>query len=172
ILSVDKGGKPIVGKTKKDGTYMQVGLSPGGYKITITKGDLSSTMDVRVGLDMKEQNFTLAPAAKGGGGANKPNPKLVAAQKAFDEAVQLSNADDLTKYDEAVAKFGEAATAMAPTPCGECYSNIGTVQLKQAAKLQGDDQKKKLDEAEASFKKAIEAKPDLADAYYALANLY
>jgi tetratricopeptide (TPR) repeat protein len=171
IASLDKGGKPLVVKTKKDGTYMQVGLSPGGYKMTASKGDLSSSMDnVRVGLDMKELNFTLAPAAKGGG--NKPNPKLVAAQKAFDEAVQLSNADDLTKYDDAVAKFGEAAAAMAPAPCGECYSNIGTVQLKQAAKLQGDDQKKKLDEAEASFKKAIEAKPDLADAYNGLANLY
>jgi tetratricopeptide (TPR) repeat protein len=171
ITSLDKGGKPLVTKTKKDGTYMQVGLSPGSYKMTVSKGDLSNSMDtVRIGLDMKEQNFTLAPAAKGGG--NKPNPKLVAAQKAFDEAVQLSNADDLTKYDEAVAKFGEAAEAMAPAPCGECYSNIGTVQLKQAAKLQGDDQKKKLDEAEASFKKAVEAKPDLADAYNGLANLY
>jgi tetratricopeptide (TPR) repeat protein len=171
IASLDKGGKPLVVKTKKDGTYMQVGLSPGGYKMTVTKGDLSSTMDnVRVGLDMKEQNFTLAPAAKGGGA--KPNAKLVAAQKAFDEAVQLSNADDVSKYDDAIAKFGEAATAMAPAPCGECYSNIGTVQLKQATKLKDDEQKKKLDEAEASFKKALEVKPDLPDAYNGLANLY
>lgn len=173
ILSLDKGGKPLIVKTKKDGTYMQVGLSPGDYKMTASKGDLSNTMDkVHISLDMKNQNFTLAPAGKGGGGGNKPNPKLVAAQKAFDEAVQLSNGDDVSKYDEAVAKFGEAATAMEPMPCGECYSNIGTVQLKQAAKLTGDDQKKKLDEAEASFKKAVEAKPDLADAYNGLANLY
>jgi Tfp pilus assembly protein PilF len=171
IASLDKGGKPLVVKTKKDGTYMQVGLSPGGYKMTVTKGDLSSTMDnVHVGLDMKEQNFTLAPAAKGGG--SKPNAKLVAAQKSFDEAVQLSNADDVSKYDEAIAKFGEAATTMEPTPCGECYSNIGTVQLKQAVKLKDEEQKKKLDEAEASFKKALEVKPDLPDAYNGLANLY
>jgi tetratricopeptide (TPR) repeat protein len=61
---------------------------------------------------------------------------------------------------------------MAPLKCGECYSNIGTVQLKQAVKLKDDAQGKKLDEAEASFKKALELKPDMADAYNGLANLY
>jgi tetratricopeptide (TPR) repeat protein len=170
ITSLDHGGKPLVVKTKKDGTYMQVGLAPGQYKIAVSKGDLSASDSVRVGLDMVSHDFKLA---KGGAAAGAPNPKMVAAQKAFDEAVTLSNGDDATKYDDAIAKFDEAATTMAPVKCGECYSNIGTVQLKQAAKLKdADAQGKKLDEAEASFKKALELKPDMADAYIGLANLY
>jgi len=170
ILSIDHGGKPIVGKTKKDGTYMQVGLAPGQYKITISKGDLSSAETVRIGLDMANHDVKLT---KGGAAAGAPNPKMVAAQKAFDEAVTLSNADDVSKYDEAIAKFEEASNTMTPVKCGECYSNIGTVQLKQAAKLTDKDaQAKKLDEAEVSFKKALELKPDMADAYVGLANLY
>ena len=169
ITSLDKGGKPLVVKTKKDGSYMQVGLSPGSYKIAVSKGDLSASETVHIGLDMVTHDVKLAK----GGGAGAPNPKMVAAQKAFDEAVQLSNADDTSKYDDAVAKFEEASNTMTPVKCGECYSNIGTVQLKQAAKLTDKDaQAKKLDEAEASFKKALELKPDMADAYVGLANLY
>jgi tetratricopeptide (TPR) repeat protein len=169
ITSLDKGGKPLVVKTKKDGSYMQVGLSPGQYKVEVSKGDLSAAETVRIGLDVVTHDVKLVK----GGGAGAPNPKMVAAQKAFDEAVQLSNADDASKYDDAIAKFEEAANVMTPVKCGECYANIGTVQLKQAVKLKdADAQGKKLDEAEASFKKALELKPEMADAYNGLANLY
>lgn len=168
ILSIDKGGKPLVVKTKKDGTYMQVGLGPGEYKVTATKGDLSNSQNVHVGLDPKNVDFKLAPS---GGGRGAPNPKIVAAQKAFDEGVQLSS--DNSKDDEAIAKFQEAITALAPAPCAECYSNIGTLQVKKAAQDKAADaQKKDFDDAEASYKKAIELKPEMADAYNGLATLY
>ncbi|HXT33396.1 MAG TPA: tetratricopeptide repeat protein, partial [Vicinamibacterales bacterium] len=42
------------------------------------------------------------------------------------------------------------------------YSNIGTLKTKD----------KKFDEAEAAYKKAIEVKPEFAEAYNGLANLY
>src|SRR5215831_11272583 len=96
IASLDKGGKPLTVKTKKDGTYMQVGLSPGQYKMTVTKGDLSTSQDVHVSLDMKTQDFTLKPG--GGGGAPmskeetaKAKAKSEAATKAFSDGVQAMN---------------------------------------------------------------------------------
>src|SRR5579859_8113026 len=110
IASLDKGGKPLVVKTKKDGSYMQVGLSPGGYKMTVTKGDLSSTMDnVHIGLDMKEQNFTVAKGGAAGGAmskedAAKAKAKSEAATKAFNDGVAAMNEQ---KYDDAIAKFQE-----------------------------------------------------------------
>jgi tetratricopeptide (TPR) repeat protein len=163
IASVDKGGKPLVVKTKKDGTYMQVGLSPGAYKMTASKGDLSSTQDVHISLDMKNQDFKLAPAGgRGGAGMSKEDmakakAKSEAANKAFSEGVAAMNEQ---KFDEAIAKFQEVMTQV--PNCPECYANIGTAQTSQ----------KKYDEAEASYKKALEIKPDMAEAYNGLANLY
>src|SRR5262249_32458134 len=110
IQSLDKGGRPLVVKTKKDGTYMQVGLSPGTYKMTASKGDLSSAQDVRIGLDMKTQDFTIA-AGGGRGGKEmskedvaKAKAKSEAANKAFSEGVTAMNEQ---KYDDAIAKFQE-----------------------------------------------------------------
>jgi Flp pilus assembly protein TadD len=165
ITSLDKGGKPLITKTKKDGTYMQVGLSPGGYKMTASKGDMSNTMNnVHIGLDMKTQDFTIAPGGGGGGGAGgskeeaaKAKAKSEAATKAFSEGVTAMNEQ---KYDDAITKFQEVIAAV--PNCPECYANIGTAQTSQ----------KKFDEAEAAYKKAIEIKPDMAEAYNGLANLY
>ena len=64
------------------------------------------------------------------------------------------------RHDEAIAKFQEVI-AKVPT-CADCYYNIGVSQMA----------KQQQEEAEASFKKAIELKPDNSDAYTALANLY
>ena len=60
IQSLDTGGKPLTVKTKKDGTYMQVGLQPGNYKVTVTKGDLNVAQQVHIGLDMNTKDFKLA----------------------------------------------------------------------------------------------------------------
>jgi tetratricopeptide (TPR) repeat protein len=161
ILSIDKGGKPLTVKTKKDGTYMQVGLAPGDYKVTVSKGDLTMTQNVHIGLDTTNRDFKLAKAGGAEGvskeEATKAKAKSEAAQKAFSDGVQLVNDQ---KYDEAVAKFQEVIAAV--PNCPECYANIGTAQANA----------KKYDDAEAAFKKAIELKPDMADAYNGLANVY
>jgi tetratricopeptide (TPR) repeat protein len=160
IQSLDKGGRPLEVKTKKDGTYMQVGLSPGQYKITASKGDLAQSQNSRIGLDMSTLDFKLVPGGASGGSkedAAKAKAKAEAMNKAFSEGVELSNQG---KNDEAVAKFQEVIAAV-PT-CAECYANIGTVQTRA----------KKYDEAEAAYKKSLEIKPDFAEAYNGLANLY
>ena len=165
IQSLDKGGKPLEVKTKKDGTYMQVGLSPGQYKVTASKGDMADAQDVRISLDMTTRDFHLG--AKGGGGAAagaaskedmaKAKAKADAANKSFTDGVDLLQAG---KDDEAIAKFNEVI-AVLPT-CHQCYGNIGTALAHQ----------KKYDEAEAAYKKSVDLKPDYADAYNGLVNVY
>lgn len=152
--------RPLETKTNKKGEYIQVGLSPGEYKISVSKDKLSVDKDVRISLDMAVHDFKLVP----GGGATgskedaaKAKAKSELMNKTFNEGVTLSNEG---KTDEAIAKFQEII-AVIPN-CPECYANIGTVQA----------QAKKYDEAEAAYKKAIEVKPDFAEAYNGLANVY
>lgn len=163
VLHNEATNRDIETKSKKNGEYIQVGLSPAMYKVTASKGDLSQTQDIKIGLDMSNVDFKLVPGGAGGGAAMskedaaKARAKAAAATTAFNEGVQLSNAD---KHDEAIAKFNEVIASM--PNCAECYANIGTVQTRA----------KKYDEAEAAYKKAIELKPDFAEAYNGLANLY
>src|SRR5262245_11282759 len=148
-------------KTKKNGEYIQVGLTPSKYRVTASKGDLSDTREIDIHLDMATLDFKLTNAGGGAGmskeEAAKAKAKAEAMNKSFSEAVELSNAG---KTDEAVAKFNEVIAAK--PDCAECYANIGTVQAKA----------KKYDEAEAAYKKAIEVNPKFAEAYNGLANLY
>ena len=163
IENTDKGAKPITTKTNKKGEYIQVGLYPGHYKVTASKGDLKVTKETDVHLDMLVFDIKLVPGGGGAGAgvskeeAAKAKARAEAMTKAFADGVQLSNDG---KTDEAVAKFMEVVATI--PNCAECYANIGTVQTKA----------KKYDEAEAAFKKAIELKPDFAEAYNGLANLY
>lgn len=161
VLYNQQTNRSLETKTKKNGEYIQVGLSPGKYKITASKGELSQAQDIDIHLEMANLDFKLTA---GGGGAAmskedvaKAKAKADAATKSFNEGVELSNGG---KTDEAIAKFNEVIAAI--PNCAECYANIGTVQTRA----------KKYDEAEAAYKKAIELKPDFAEAYNGLANLY
>jgi tetratricopeptide (TPR) repeat protein len=160
IQNVDLSGRALDTKTNKKGQYMQVGLQPGKYKITVSKGDLTTSKDTQIHLDMAVLDFTLAPNTGGGiskEDAAKMKAKNDALSAAFKDGVDLVTQG---KDDEAIAKFQEVL-ASAPK-CAECYSNIGTIQVRQ----------KKFDEAEQSYKKAIELKPDFADPYAGLATVY
>ena len=161
VLYNQQTNRSLETKTKKNGEYIQVGLSPGKYKITASKGDLSQAQDIDIHLEMANLDFKLTAAGAGGTmskeEAAKARAKADAATKSFNEGVELSNAG---KDEEAIAKFNEVIAAI--PNCAECYANIGTVQTRA----------KKYDEAEAAYKKSIELKPDFAEAYNGLANLY
>ena len=160
IIDVEISGKALETKTNKKGEYLQVGLQPGRYKITVAKGDLTASKDTQVHLDMGVLDFTLAPSQGGGMSkedAAKQKAKVDAMNATFKEGVDLVNQG---KDDEAIAKFQEVI-ASAPN-CAEGYSNIGTIQVHE----------KKFDEAEQSYKKAIELKSDFADPYAGLATVY
>lgn len=169
---VDAAGKPVQGvaitieflgginrknttKTDRRGEFIQIGLPSGGYKVTATDEKLGSqTLEttVRVG-QTAEVNFTIAP----GSGAGVENAKAAELKKLFDEGVAASKVND---HDGAIAKF-EAAAAVVPG-CADCYYNIGVAYM----------QKKDAAQAEAAWKKAIEAKPDYTEAMNALSTLY
>jgi tetratricopeptide (TPR) repeat protein len=156
-----EGNRRFEVKTNKRGEFIQIGLQPGEYEVTAEKEGLAQTFPVRVRFDTHEVNFTLKPGGEGVGASaeerKKAEARMAAIRTAFDEGVALNNAG---KYDEAIAKFNEVA-AQAPK-CAECYSNIGSINLR----------KKDLDAAEAAFKKAIEINPNSADAYNGLATVY
>jgi tetratricopeptide (TPR) repeat protein len=147
-------------KTDKRGEFVQVGLQPGNYKITATKDNMSQSFDQRVRLDMAQVNFALKPGMVADASAadrKKAEEKATALKGAFAEGVALSNDG---KHEEAIAKFNQV---LAEVPkCVECYQNIGTVytRMKEWAK------------AEEAFKKAIEIKPDSADAFNGLATVF
>jgi Flp pilus assembly protein TadD len=163
IENLDKGSRAIETKTNKKGEYIQVGLYPGKYRITVTKDALTTTRETDIHLDMLTLDVKLegkAGAGKATGSKEdiaKAKAKSEALTKAFSDGVELSNQG---KTDEAIAKFQEVI-AVVPN-CAECYANIGTVQ----------GQAKKYEESEAAYKKAIELKPDFSEAYNGLANVY
>jgi lipoprotein NlpI len=139
-------------KTNKKGEFIQVGLQPGPYLVTV-KGDGGVAEDqTQVGLGAApEMKFTLKPPATG------MSPEETAFRQTFDEGVKAGGAKDL---DGAIAKFEEAAK-MRPD-CYACYMNIGSYQYE----------KKDFVKAEAAFKKSAELKPDDGKPILMLADLY
>jgi tetratricopeptide (TPR) repeat protein len=143
-------------KTDKNGDFLQVGLSSGAYKVTASKdkvGTQTLNATVRQGPN-NPMSFTLSASS---GLTAEDKKEAAATQASASAAVEAMKAG---RHDEAIAKFQEVI-AKVPT-CADCYYNIGVSQMAKQQQA----------EAEASFKKAIELKPDNGDAYTALANLY
>jgi tetratricopeptide (TPR) repeat protein len=142
-------------KTDKKGEFIQIGLQSGAYKVTATDDKLGTQAlpaQVRVG-QTAEVNFTLGAGAPGSG----ENPKAVELKKLFEEGVAASRTNN---HDVAIEKFNAAAQII-PT-CHDCYYNIGYAYL----------QKKDEKQAEQAWLKALEIKPDYAEALNGLATLY
>jgi tetratricopeptide (TPR) repeat protein len=143
-------------KTDKNGDFLQVGLSSGAYKVTASKdkvGTQTLNANVRQGPN-NPLTFSLSATSNVSGADKEAAAAIQANAGAAVEAMKAG------RHDEAIAKFQEVI-AKVPT-CADCYYNIGVSQMA----------KQQPAEAEASFKKAIELKPDNSDAYTALANLY
>jgi tetratricopeptide (TPR) repeat protein len=171
---VDVSGKPVEGakvviaaetasnkrelKTNKKGEFIQIGLFPGNYTITAEKDGLLDVLKgFRVGIG-DPADVTMTLKAAGGGAQTKEQAEKVAnLQKLFDAGVAASKAGN---YDESIAKFNETL-ALAPN-CQDCYYNIGYANA----------QKKDWAAAEAAYKKAVELKPDYAEAWNALSAVY
>jgi len=149
-------------KTSKKGEFTQVGLSPGGYRITANKEGFQGTyIDTRISLgeptqlpDMKLVSKAAAQAAGGSSEADKANTAL---RELFAKANQLSQEG---KSDEAIAAYKEV---LAKNPqIAEAHYNIGFLQ----------GQKKNWPAAEAEYLKAIEVRPGYGEAISALARVY
>jgi tetratricopeptide (TPR) repeat protein len=145
-------------KTNKRGEFIQIGLTPGQYKVTAEKEKLAQSFDARVRLgETTEVKFKLAPGEGGTTASKEAAEKGAKIKGLFDEGVTASKAGD---HDGAIAKFSEALTLL--PECYDCLYNIGYAYT----------QKKEYDKAEEAYKKSIELKADYADAYNGLATVY
>jgi tetratricopeptide (TPR) repeat protein len=156
LFEAESANRRIETKTDGKGEFLQVGLQSGAYKVTASKqgvGSQTLPANVRQGPN-QAMNFTIS-AATGMSAADKE--KAAAAQAAAQSALDAMKAG---RHDEAIAKFNEVIASI-PT-CSDCYYNIGVAQAS----------KQNYTEAETAFKKVIEMKPQSAEAYTGLANVY
>ncbi len=171
---VDAKGKPVDGakvtieqterqtrkfetKTDKKGEFIQIGLQSAGYKVTAEKDKLASRpRNTRV-----SQRATGRTCGSSSAAARGDDPtaaaKTAELQKAFDEGVAPSTRRQARRGDREVQ---QGARGQPQVP-----------RLLQQHRLRYA-QKKDYDKAEEAYKKAIEVKPDDAEAYNGLANIY
>jgi|SoiMethySBSTD1v2_1073268.scaffolds.fasta_scaffold00057_59 tetratricopeptide (TPR) repeat protein len=165
VFASAESNRKIETKTNKKGEYFQLGLAPGNYSLSASKGDLASvptptrilsdqTLKSELVIVDKKAAASAAAAASDAGKAEAA--KVAAFTAAFEAGVAASSAG---KHDDAIAKFTEAF-GMSAT-CYDCYNNIGYAYV----------QKKEYDKAEAAYMKGIEIKPNAAS-YNGLVSVY
>jgi len=179
---VDESGKPVQdavlvfvaqfqqlkrdAKTDSKGEFLLIGLPSGQYQVTATKAGVGTDVINNTFTQGQNKPFTMTlrpeapvgslgvPAATANTAAAKANQELQALAK--QGAAHLAEG----RNDEAIAAYTEVV-GKAPS-CVDCYVNLGI----------GHANKKQYAEAEAAFKKAIELKPDDANAHSQLAGVY
>ena len=160
VIKIDAEGSSRHFETKSDkkGEFVQIGLSPGAYKVVAEKDKIPSNV---VSVNVRIAGPAAANLIIGAGASCGASPEAAAKnaelKKTFEEGVAASRANN---HDEAIAKFTHAAELN--EKCFDCYYNIAY----------SESQKKDYDKAEAAYKKAIEIKPDYGEAYSGLANIY
>jgi tetratricopeptide (TPR) repeat protein len=154
IEAIGGSNQKLTTKTDKKGEFVQLLTVSGQYRITATDPKIgSASSDTRVVLGKaSEMTIVLAPTT-----AANDTAKAAELKKVFEEGVAASRTGN---HDAAIAKFNEALV-LAPT-CFDCQYNIGVAHMA----------KKDEKAAEEAWKKAVEMKPDYAEALNALSTLY
>jgi len=154
VESLGGSGRKLNTKTDKKGEFVQLLTESGGYRITATDPKIGTVSnDTKVALGKaSEMTIVLVPSTA----ANNAG-KAAELKKVFEEGVAASRANN---PDTAIEKFN-AALAMSPQ-CFDCQFNIGVAYMA----------KKDEKQAEEAWKKALEIKPDYAEALNALSTLY
>ena len=146
------GSRKLSTKTDKRGEFIQLLTESGMYRVTASEPKLgSASNETKVSLGRtSEMTIVLSPAAGN-------DAKAAELKKAFEEGVTASRGGN---HDAAIEKFN-AAFAISPQ-CFDCQYNIGVAYMA----------KKDEKAAEEAWKKALEVKPDYAEALNALSTLY
>jgi tetratricopeptide (TPR) repeat protein len=162
VFSNQSDGSGFSLKTDSKGEFLAIGKQVGDYTVKATKGPLSASMRVHIGLGDPTVVEGLTLRAGGGGAASSDNPEAAKKKAAeLQAAFKAAQADaDAGKFDEAIASINKILVD-APK-CTTCYVTLGMINLKK-----GDN-----DASEAALKKALEVDPNSADAYAGLASLY
>ena len=167
VFQSTESTRKIETKTDKKGEFFQLGLAPGNYTISASKGDLASVpsptrilsdQTLKTEMVLVDKKAAASAAAAGGGdaAAKAAAAKVAEFTTTFEAGVAASSAG---RQDEAIEKF-TAALTLSPG-CYDCHNNIGYAYL----------QKKEYDKAEASYLKGNEVKPNQAS-YSGLASVY
>jgi tetratricopeptide (TPR) repeat protein len=154
VESLGGSGRKLNTKTDKKGEFVQLLTESGAYRNTASEpkiGTVSSDTKVALGR-ASEVTIVLVPAT-----AANNSAKAAELKKAFEEGVAASRANN---PDVAIEKFN-AALLISPQ-CYDCQFNIGVAYMA----------KKDEKQAEEAWKKALETKPDYAEALNALSTLY
>jgi tetratricopeptide (TPR) repeat protein len=154
VESLDGSGRKLTTKTDKKGDFVQLLSASGKYRVTANHpkiGSASNDTAVSIGKTA-EMTIVLVPTT-----AANDTAKANELKKTFEEGVAASRTGS---HDAAIEKFN-AALAISPQ-CFDCLFNIGVSQMA----------KKDEKAAEESWKKALELKPDYAEALNALSTLY
>jgi tetratricopeptide (TPR) repeat protein len=154
VESLGGSGRKLTTKTDRKGEFVQLLTESGAYRITATDPKIGSVSnDTRVVLGkVSEMVIVLVPTTAGNDAG-----KAAELKKVFEEGVVASRAN---QHDLAIEKFN-AALVISPN-CFDCLYNIGVAQMG----------KKDEKAAEDAWKKAVEMKPDYAEALNALSTLY
>ena len=154
VEALGGSGQKLTTKTDKKGEFVQLLTQSGQYRIAASDPKIgTASNDTRVVLGKaSEMTIVLAPTTAANDAA-----KAAELTKLFEEGVTASRASN---HDAAIAKFNEALV-MAPA-CFDCQFNIGVALMA----------KKDEKGAEEAWKKAVEMKPDYAEALNALSTLY
>jgi tetratricopeptide (TPR) repeat protein len=144
-------------KSNRRGEYLQIGLSSGSYSVVAEKDKLVSATQratVRAGSPSEiDLIIGLAAAAATADAAARG----AALTKAFDDAIAAQKAGN---YDESIEKFNAGIAINAN--CFSCYNGIGRSYTL----------KKDYAKAEEAFKKSAELRPNDAEVYSEMANMY
>jgi len=154
VEAMDGSGRKFTSKTDKKGEFIQLITNSGMFKITASDPKLgTASNDTRVVLGkVSEMTIVLAPATAANDGG-----KAAELKKVFEEGVAASRAGN---HDAAIERFNAALTVS--PQCFDCEFNIGVAYLA----------KKDEKQAEEAWKKALEMKPEYAEAMTALSTLY
>ena len=154
VESLSGSGRKLSTKTDKKGEFVQLLTESGMYRVTASDPKIgSASNDTKVALGKpSEMVIVLVPST-----AANDAGKAAELKKSFEEGVTASRAG---QHDVAIEKFN-AALAISPA-CFDCQFNIGVALMA----------KKDEKAAEEAWKKALEMKPDYAEALNALSTLY
>jgi len=159
IEGMDGGSRKFQLKSDRRGEFIQIGLQPGPYRISVEKDGLADIKEQRISLDTLELTFTLAPGA-GGGAAAEEN-----SAEAYTGLASLYNAQK--KFEQAAEASAQAQKLSASGPGGAASAsavfNQGVIAWNAS----------RIPDAKKSFQEAVRLDPNLADAHYwlGMANL-
>ncbi len=151
-------------ETSDNGNYRIMGLRANDYEVVAEKegmGSAAAVFTIREGQNLSVDLNIGAAAAAVTASLSEEDLEKIENREEFESAFQLgSDAMQSGNHQEAINQFLLAIEIL--DSCYNCYQNIGISHLE----LENDEQ------AEAAFKRVIELRPDYANAFINLSNIY